>query len=208
VSPLLSVNWAQVTGCYVCPFIPDRDFVFLQVTNISVSAQEPEQFVNDGFGMDFLGREQREIVSQVKPRLSAKHGIRAGARAVGLELSVLQNVPQQIKVLNHRGENLTTKDTKDTKRNLATKKARVKIFKRHPASLASPKSGAEVTALSRNAGLARLFVVTKLREASGLRRVYRRFQVRHRSHGLTGIEIGSPRRTFVANLCASCESSP
>jgi hypothetical protein len=32
---------------------------------------------------------------------------------------VLQNVPQQIEVLNHRGENLTTKDTKDTKRNLA-----------------------------------------------------------------------------------------
>ena len=30
--------------------------------------------------------------------------------------SVLQNVSQQIKVLNHRGENLTTKYTKYTKR--------------------------------------------------------------------------------------------
>jgi hypothetical protein len=28
-------------------------------------------------------------------------------------------VPQQIEVLNHRGENLTAKDTKDTKRNWA-----------------------------------------------------------------------------------------
>ena len=76
--------------------------------------------MNNGFGMDFLGREQREIISQVKPRLCAEHGIRAGARAVGLELSVLQNLPQQIEVLNHRGGNLTTKHTKDTKRNLAT----------------------------------------------------------------------------------------
>jgi uncharacterized protein (DUF433 family) len=58
----------------------------------------------------------------------------------------------------------------------------------HPAPLAFPKSGAEVTAVSRNAGLARLLIVTKAREASGLRRVYRRFQVRHGSHGLTRIE--------------------
>ena len=43
--------------------------------------------------------------------------IRARAGAVGLELAVFEDVPQQIEVLNHRGENLTTKDTKDTKRN-------------------------------------------------------------------------------------------
>jgi hypothetical protein len=29
---------------------------------------------------------------------------------------VFQNVPQQIEVLNHRGGNLITKDTKDTKK--------------------------------------------------------------------------------------------
>jgi hypothetical protein len=69
--------------------------------------------------MDLLRREQREIFSQIEPRLCAKHGKRAGARAVGLGLSVLQNVPQQIEVLNHRGENLTTKHTKDTKRNFS-----------------------------------------------------------------------------------------
>jgi hypothetical protein len=68
----------------------------------------------------------------------------------------------------------------------------------------------------RRAGLARLLIVTKTREASGLRRVYRRFQVRHGSRGLTriesvslifGIEIGSPRRTFVVKM-RQCESSP
>jgi hypothetical protein len=55
----------------------------------------------------------------------------------------------------------------------------------HPAPLAFPKSGAEVTAVQT---LARLLIVTKTREASGLRRVYRRFQVRHGSRGLTRIE--------------------
>ena len=93
--------------------------MLIEPFHICVATQKPEQFINDGFGMGFLGREQREIVAQIEPRLRAEHGIRAGAGAVGLEFSVLQDVPQQIEVLNHRGENLTTKDTKDTKRNLA-----------------------------------------------------------------------------------------
>jgi hypothetical protein len=69
--------------------------------------------------MDPLRREQREIVSQVEPCLCAENGKRAGAGAVGLGFSVFEDVPQQIKVLNHRGKNLTTKYTKYTKRNLA-----------------------------------------------------------------------------------------
>ena len=63
--------------------------------------------------MDLLRREQREIFSQVEPCLRAEHGIRAGAGAIGLGFSVLQNVSQQIEVLNHRGENLTTKHAKE-----------------------------------------------------------------------------------------------
>jgi len=69
--------------------------------------------------MDLLRREQREIVSQVEPRLRAEHGIRAGARAVGLGFSVFKDVPQQIEVLESLRGNLTTKGTKDTKRNSA-----------------------------------------------------------------------------------------
>jgi hypothetical protein len=55
----------------------------------------------------------------------------------------------------------------------------------HPAPLVFPKGGAEVTAVQT---LAQLLIVTKTREASGLRRVYRRFQVRHGSRGLTRVE--------------------
>jgi hypothetical protein len=54
---------------------------------------------------------------------------------------MLQNLPQQIEVLNHRGENLTTKHTKDTKRNLAAQSEQK--FTDHPrishALLAFPK---------------------------------------------------------------------
>ena len=67
--------------------------------------------------VQLLGGEQRETVrANRKPRLRAEHGKRAGAGAVGLELAVFQDVPQQIEVLNHRGKNLTTKRTKEKKK--------------------------------------------------------------------------------------------
>ena len=124
VAPLRAINAAQA-AILVRPFVPDRHAVLVEIFDVGIAAQEPEQFVNDGFGMDFLGGEQREMAPQVKPRLRAEHGIRAGARAVGLELSALQNVPQQIEVLNHRGGNLTAKYMKYTKRNLVRDEEKV-----------------------------------------------------------------------------------
>ena len=61
--------------------------------------------------MQLLGGQDGEILAQIKPRLGAKYGIRAGTGAVGLEFSVVKDVPQQIEVLNHSGINLTTKHT-------------------------------------------------------------------------------------------------
>jgi hypothetical protein len=47
--------------------------------------------------------------------LRAENGKRARAGAVGLELAVFEDVPQQIEVLNHCGKNLTTNDSKARK---------------------------------------------------------------------------------------------
>src|SRR5208283_2028978 len=116
VAPLRAINPAQA-AVIVRPFVPDGYAVFVKIFDVRVAAQEPEQLVNDGFGMDFLGREQRKIFPQIKPRLRAEHGIRARAGAVGLGFSVLKDVPQQVEVLNHCEGILTAKRTKYTKRN-------------------------------------------------------------------------------------------
>ena len=63
--------------------------------------------------MDFFRGDQRKTVPQRKPRLGAEHGISAGAGAVGLELAMFEDVPEQIEVLNHRGKNLTTKRARE-----------------------------------------------------------------------------------------------
>ena len=54
--------------------------------------------------MQFLGRENGKVLAQIEPCLRAEHGIGAGARAVGLELAVFEDVSQQIEVLSHLGE--------------------------------------------------------------------------------------------------------
>jgi hypothetical protein len=100
--------------------------------DVRVAAQKPEQLVNDGLGVDLFRGEQRKTSRKSEPDLRAKHGIRAGARAVGLELAVFEDVPQQIEVLNHRGVNLTAKPAKDTKRNsIAATEIHIGILKLH-----------------------------------------------------------------------------
>ena len=59
--------------------------------------------------MRLLGGKEWKTFAQIKAYLCAEDGIGAGAGAVGLELSMFEDVPQQIEVLNHRGKSLTTK---------------------------------------------------------------------------------------------------
>jgi hypothetical protein len=118
VRPLRAIDAAQV-AVRVRPFVPDRHAVFVERFHVRLAAQKPEQLVDDGLEMGFLGRDERKAVAQRKAHLCAEDGIGAGAGAVGLELAVFEDVPEQIEVLNHRGKNLTTKDTKDTKRKLS-----------------------------------------------------------------------------------------
>ena len=57
---------------FVSPFVPNCDTVFVQITNVRVTAQKPEQFVNDRFDVEFFRRQQRECLSQIEPRLGAE----------------------------------------------------------------------------------------------------------------------------------------
>jgi hypothetical protein len=49
--------------------------VFVEITNIGVTAQKPKQLVNDRFDVELFCREQREawpIRAQIKSRLRAE----------------------------------------------------------------------------------------------------------------------------------------
>jgi hypothetical protein len=114
IRPLRTINAAQI-AVGVRPFVPDGHAIRVERFYVRVAAQKPEQFVGDGFEMGFLGGDERKVLTQRKPHLRAENGKGACASAVSLELSVFEDVPQQIEVLNHRGKNLTTKRAREKK---------------------------------------------------------------------------------------------
>src|SRR5437762_7871559 len=59
IAPLRTVNTAEV-AVIVGPFIPDRDPVFVEITNIRIAAQEPQHLVDNRFDVQLFRREQRE----------------------------------------------------------------------------------------------------------------------------------------------------
>ena len=99
-APLLAVNLAQV-AVLVCPFIPDGNVIFVQIRNVSIALQEPEQFMNDRAQMAALCRHQREAFLQVEAHLVAKNGERTGTGAVIFRRALIEHFFHQFKILFH-----------------------------------------------------------------------------------------------------------
>src|SRR5436190_7949239 len=59
IAPLRTVNAAEF-AVFVGPFIPDRDAMFVEVANVRIAAQEPEQLVDDRFDVQLFRGEQRK----------------------------------------------------------------------------------------------------------------------------------------------------
>ena len=101
VAPLGAVNRTQIT-VLVCPLVPDPDAVFIEVADIGIAVQKPEQFVDDRSEVEFLGRDRRKTPGQVEPHLVTEvtDGPRAGT--VGLAGAVIQDMLQKIQVGAHQ----------------------------------------------------------------------------------------------------------
>ncbi len=72
VDPLRSVDGAEV-AVLVGPFIPNSDAVFVEITDVGLAAQKPEQFVDDRFQMQLLRGQRRKLFAQIEARLRAEH---------------------------------------------------------------------------------------------------------------------------------------
>ena len=82
--------------------LPSLTHVLLQVLDVGIALNEPQQFVDDRFQVQLLGGHHREAFGQVKAHLPAEDRARAGAGAVGFVVPVLQNVAHEVKVGLHR----------------------------------------------------------------------------------------------------------
>ena len=99
-TPLRAIDRPQL-AIGVGPFVPDGDAMLLQPMDIGFAAQEPEQFIDDGFQMQLLGGDQRKALGQIEAHLMAEDGARAGAGAVALFHALVQGQFHQIEILAH-----------------------------------------------------------------------------------------------------------
>ena len=99
-APLAAVDRAEI-AVLVRPLVPDAHAVVLQIAHVGVAGDEPEQFVDDRFEMQLLGRDHRKAVRQIEAHLMAEHRQRAGAGAVALLGAVGEDAFHQLVVLAH-----------------------------------------------------------------------------------------------------------
>ena len=99
-APLVAVDGAQIP-IPVGPLVPDAHSVFIQVGDVGVTRQKPEELMDHRPEMQLLGGEQREDVGQIDAHLISEDAPGSGAGAVALLDSVFENVVEQIQVNLH-----------------------------------------------------------------------------------------------------------
>jgi len=87
VAPLVTIYRTEV-AIGIRPFVPDLHTVIPEVLDIGITFQEPEQFMDDTFGMQFFRGKQRETIGKVEPHLVAETAHRASAGAVFLARTI------------------------------------------------------------------------------------------------------------------------
>jgi hypothetical protein len=92
-SPLTAVNRAEI-AVGVRPFVPDGYFVIVQIADVGVAAQKPQQFVDDRFHVKFFGREQRKSLAHRVSALMAENADGAGSGAIVFPNAFIQHALQ------------------------------------------------------------------------------------------------------------------
>ena len=106
IAPLGAIDRTEVT-LRVGPFVPDADLMVVQVPDVGVAAEHPQQLVDDGLQVHLLGGDQREALLEVETHLVAEHADGARARAVAFLHAVVEDVLEQVEVLLHERRGLS-----------------------------------------------------------------------------------------------------
>src|SRR6185503_15333511 len=80
---------------------PDGDAMLVEISDVGVAGQEPEQLVDDRFQMQLLGGGDRKPFAEVEAHLMTEDRSRASAGAVMLLRAVGKDPFQQVMILAH-----------------------------------------------------------------------------------------------------------
>ncbi len=97
----MAVNRPQFT-LLIRPVVPDSNSILIQVTDVRVPCQKPEQLVNNRFRVKFLGRHKGKTTFQIKTHLVSKDASDSGPGTIFLLSSAVENLVQQLQINLHR----------------------------------------------------------------------------------------------------------
>jgi hypothetical protein len=93
--PLRSIKRSKVT-VFGSPLVPNGYPIFSQPLCIGVTAQEPDELVNNALKVNFLGGKKRKPLTQIKAQLTPKYRARSRSRAITSINAVIANILQEI----------------------------------------------------------------------------------------------------------------
>ena len=99
-APLVAIDVPQI-AVGVSPLVPNTHAVVLQILDIGVAGQEPQQLMDYRFQVQFFCCQARKTVVQVEPHLIAESTYGASSGAVAFGVARLKNVRQHVKILLH-----------------------------------------------------------------------------------------------------------
>src|SRR5215831_276151 len=85
----------------VGPFIPNAHAMLVEVFDIGIAAQEPEQLVDDRFDVQLLGGQQWKATLKVEPHLMPEDRARADAGAIAFFDALAEHTLHQVEILAH-----------------------------------------------------------------------------------------------------------
>ena len=100
-APLLAVDGAEIAAG-VGPFVPDRHPVRLEIGDVGVAPEEPDELLHDRLQMQALGGDEREALPEIEADLAAEQRAHARSGAVALDRAVFQRVAHEVEVGAHR----------------------------------------------------------------------------------------------------------
>jgi len=98
--PLRAVHGAEVSF-FIGPGIPYMDVIVLEVFDVGVTGEEPEEFADDAFEKDFSRGDEREAFRQVEAQLRAENAQGSGAGPVAALDALVEDSLKEIEVLLH-----------------------------------------------------------------------------------------------------------
>ena len=99
-APLLAVDRTEIS-VRVGPLVPDGNAVRLEISDVGVAPQKPDELAHDRLEMKPLGCDERKALGEIEAKLPAEQRTHAGPCAVRLDGAAIERLAHEVEIGLH-----------------------------------------------------------------------------------------------------------